>query len=180
MPTTPGPGAQSFSTPKISQGVAEYSNYHMHGELYTHDDALAVSLPTADAPVISTGWTNNLSSGPDYVVIDGTNGTITIGDKGAGVYKIKGNVSFSSTRANVVIHAYMTVNNVKQNNLAFRRSVGTANIVGNANTQDGYVLLAPGDVICFTFESDTNTTTIDIDHGGFSILWIAGDTVAPA
>lgn len=160
---------------KVLEKIGLIPNYHRHGELYTHDGGMTVSLPTANAPVVSTGWTAGLATGSPHVVLDAANGTITIGDKGGGLYKIKGNASFSSSKANIVIHAYITVNGTKQDNIALRRNIQTVNAVGNANTQDGLVVLIPGDVVRFVFESDANTTTVSIDHGGFTIVWEAGE-----
>ena len=155
--------------------LAEVSNYHKHGDMYTHDNSLQVSLPNLDTPVVSTGWTTGDETGAGYVVQNAANGTITIGDKGAGRYQISGSMSFSTDKANIEIHGAFFVGGVKQEKFAFRRSIGNANDIGNACVLSGSLLLSAGDVIDLRFESDTNTTLLDIEHGSWGILWIAGE-----
>ena len=170
-----GPTAQSQEHELIKRVLAEFSNYHMHGGMYTHDNSLQVTLPTAGAPVVSTGWTAGDSTGTGYVVVDAANGTITIGDKGAGRYQINASVSFSSDKANVEIHAAIYIGGVKQQKFTFRRSIGNANDIGDAGVPSLTEFLSPGDVLDFRFESDTNTTVVDIEHGGWGIIWMAGE-----
>ena len=79
-----GPDIQLADSKGLGRMIPELSNYHMHGDMFTHDDALQVALPNLDTPVISTGWNNGESTGAGFVVVDGANGTITIGDKGGG------------------------------------------------------------------------------------------------
>ena len=169
-----GPDIQVNDPKAIARLKAEFSNYHKHGSLYTHDNSLQVSLPTAGADVVSTGWTAGLSTGAGYVVLDAANGTITIGDKGAGLYRIKIGISFSSSKANVVIHGSAFLNGAKINQVSFERSIGTANALGNAGDDDN-IILAPGDVVDFRLNSDTNTTTVSINHGGLNVIWLAGE-----
>lgn len=170
-----GPTAQSKDHELVKRILAEFSNYHMHGELYTFDNALSVSLPTQNTFVVSTGWTAGKSTGTDYVVLDAANGTITIGDKGKGLYYIKANMSFRSNKVNSAAHGSIFLNGTEQQNLSLRRNIAVANRIGNANTQNGFLSLVPDDVIDFRLESDVNSTTIVIEHGGFSILWMAGE-----
>ena len=170
-----GPDIQVNDPKTIARLKAEFSNYHRHGDLYTHDDSLQVSLPTAGAAVKSTGWNDGDSTGTDHVVLDGANGTITIGDKGGGRYQLYSNFSFSSSKANVEIHGHYYLGGVQLDKFSFKRSISTANDLGNASTPPFTKVLAPGDILDFRFESDTNTTTLDLEHGGWGILWIAGE-----
>ncbi len=158
----------------LGRVLAEVPNYHMHGSLFTHDNALQVSLPNLGVFVVATGWTANLSTGAGYVVLDAPNGTITIGDKGAGMYRIKIGSSFSSSKNNVIIHGAAFLNGNKLLQVSWERSIGTANALGYAMDEDP-VILAPGDVIDYRFSSTASTTTVDINHGGWGILWLAGE-----
>lgn len=170
-----GPTAQSIDRESIKRIKAEFPNYHMHGGMFTHDNSLQVTLPTALADVVSTGWTAGDSTGAGYVVVDAANGTITIGDKGAGRYQFTASVSFSTDKANVEIHGSIYINGAKQLKLAFRRSIGNANDIGDAGIPSLTEFLSPGDVVDFRWNSDTNTTVVDIEHGGWGILWEAGE-----
>ncbi len=174
-PGISGSDAQLSDNKGVGRILAEVSNYHMHGDMFTHDDSLQVSLPTAGAPVVSTGWTAGDETGAGYVVQDAPNGTITIGDKGAGRYQLNASFSFSSSRANVEIHGALYVDGVKQEKFTFRRTVGTANAIGDASFPSLTLMLSPGEVLDVRFESDTNTTTLDIEHGGWGIIWKAGE-----
>jgi len=167
--------AQSQEHELIKRVLAEFSNYHMHGGMYTHDDGLQVSLPTALADVVATGWTAGDSTGAGYVVVDAANGTITIGDKGAGRYQFSASISFSSDKANVEIHGAIFINGVKQLKLGFRRTIAPANDIGDAGIPSLTEFLSPGDVIDFRFNSDTNNNVLDIEHGGWGIIWMAGE-----
>lgn len=170
-----GPGAQLKNHELVKSALPEYTNYHKHGELYAPEASpVSVSLPTANNYVISTGWTEGLETHDDYIVLDGANGTITIGDKGGGLYRIDVGASLESSRANVVVHGEAWLNGVACANIGWRRDIGTANNVGNASDW-GHKVLAPADVLTFRFASDTNTTTVTIDHGTFSLMWIAGE-----
>ena len=170
-----GPTAQSKDHELIKRILAEFSNYHMHGGMYTHDDSLQVTLPTKDTAVVSTGWTAGDSTGTGYVVVDAANGTITIGDKGAGRYRINGNFSFSSDKANALIHGAVYVDGVKQVKFTLKRKIGNANDIGNASFPSLTMVLSPGEVVDVRFESDINTTILDIEHGGWGIIWMAGE-----
>ena len=170
-----GPTAQNKDHELIKRILAEFSNYHMHGGVFTHDDSLQVSLATGGVAVVSTGWTTAEHTGTGYVVVDAPNGTITIGDKGAGRYQVNGSFSFSASRVNVEIHGALYVDGVKQIRFAFRRAIGTANVIGDASVPSLTLMLSPGEVLDFRFESDTNTTTLDIEHGGWGIIWKAGE-----
>jgi len=166
---------QSQEHELIKRVLAEFSNYHMHGGLFTHDLVLQVTLPDKDTPVISTNWTAGDSTGAGYVVLDATNGTITIGDKGIGRYQFNGSLSFSTDKANVVIHAAIYINDVKQLKLSFRRNIGNANDIGNAGITGLTEFLSAGDVVDLRWESDTDNTVVNIEHGGWGIIWMAGE-----
>ena len=170
-----GPTAQSKDHEAVKRLVAEFSNYHMHGGMFTHDLVLQVTLPTALADVVSTNWTVGDSTGVGYVVLDGVNGTITIGDKGAGRYQINASASFSTDKANVEIHGSIYINGVKQLKFVFRRSIGNALDLGDAGIPSLTEFLSPGDVLDFRWNSDTNNTVVNIEHGGWGIIWMAGE-----
>jgi hypothetical protein len=170
-----GPTAQIIDRELIKRIKAEFPNYHMHGGMYTHDNSLQVSLPTAGSPVVSTGWTAADSTGTGFIVVDAANGTITIGDKGAGRYQINANFSFSSTKANALIHGALYVDGVKQIRFTLKRKIGNANDIGNASFPSLTMVLSPGEVLDVRFESDINTTVLDIEHGGWGIIWMAGE-----
>lgn len=170
-----GPDIQVNDPKTAARLMVEFSNYHMHGGMYTHDNSLQVSLPTAGAPVVATGWTAGDHTGTGFVVVDAPNGTITIGDKGAGRYQPNASFSFSSSRANVEIHGALYVDGVKQVKFALKRTIQTVNAIGDATFPGLTLVLSPGEVLDVRFESDTNTTVLDIEHGGWGILWIAGE-----
>jgi hypothetical protein len=175
---SPGIGsstAQSKDHELVKRILAEFSNYHMHGGMFTHDDSMQVTLPTALADVVSTGWNAGDSTGAGYVVVDAANGTITIGDKGAGRYQFNAGCSFSSDKANVEIHISIYINGAKQLKLASRRSIGTANDIGYAGVPSLTEFLSPGDVVDLRWSSDANNTVLDIEHGGWGIIWMAGE-----
>lgn len=170
-----GPIAQLKDNEGVKSLLPEFTNYHKHGELFASEASpVSVSLPTANNFVIATGWVVGLESPDDYIDIDEANGTITIGDKGGGLYRVDIGASFESSRANVVIHGEAWKNGVRSNNIGWRRDIGTANQVGNASDW-GHGELVPGDILTYRFASDTNATTVTLDHGTFSLTWIAGE-----
>ena len=170
-----GPTAQIIDRELIKRIKAEFPNYHMHGGMFTDDNSLQVSLPTSGAFVKSTGWTADDSTGAGFVVIDAANGTITIGDKGGGRYQINTSFSFSASRGNVEVHGAIFKGGVRQAKFVFKRTIGSSNVIGDASCLSLTTLLVPGDVLDFRFTSDTNTTTLDIEHGGWGIIWMAGE-----
>ena len=169
-----GPDIQLADSKGLGRMIPELSNYHPHGSFYTHDNGLTVSLPTLDTPVVSTGWTVNLQTGAPYVVVDATNGTITIGDNGAGLYNISVGVSFQSDKNNILVHAAAFLNGAKILTVSSERSIGTANATGYFADSD-HVLLAAGDVLDYRFEADANTVVIAVNHGGMNVMKIAGE-----
>ena len=170
-----GPTAQIIDRELIKRIKAEFPNYHMHGGMFTHDLVLQVTLPNKDTPVVSTNWTAGDSTGAGYVVLDAANGTITIGDKGAGRYQINASASFSTDKANVEIHAAIYIGGVKQLKFTFRRSIGNALDIGDASIPSLTEFLSVGDVLDFRWESDTDNTVVNIEHGGWGIIWMAGE-----
>jgi hypothetical protein len=169
---------QNYNSNDAARFTAEFSNYHRHGELWTHDPGILTSLTVADTPVIVDGWDEGAQSGTDYAVLDGGAGTITIGDKGAGLYRIDATCSFQSSKANILVHGAVYVNGVKADNVAWERTIGTASQTGDASDY-GYVYLVPDDELDFRVEASGVTANILITHGGWGIEWIAGDNTAP-
>jgi len=170
-----GPGAQLKNSEGVKNFLPEFTNYHKHGELYVPENGgLAVVLTTAGTYYTATGFTEGLESPDDYIDLDGTNGTITIGDKGAGLYRVDIGASFDSSRANVEIHGDCFLNGVDLANVGWIRDIGTANAIGNASDW-GHVLLVPDDVLTYRLESDVNATTITLRHATLSLMWIAGE-----
>ena len=73
------------------------------------------------------------------------------------------------------IHGHVFLGGAQLDKFSFKRSVQTMNVIGNASIPQFTKVLLPGDVLDFRFDSDTNTTTLDIEHGGWGILWEAGE-----
>lgn len=168
-----GEAAEEFNSDQIRRFLAEFTNYGVHAALFTHDDGLTVSMTTVNTPVVSTGWNNGLATGAPYTVLNAANGTITIGDKGGGIYIGFISSSFDSDDNNVEIHGQMSINGTKYQPLSFRRSISNVNDIGDA-TKLFPMVVRPGDVIDYRWQSDTDPTTVNIEHGGFGIFWIGG------
>jgi hypothetical protein len=159
---------------KVKQLLHAMSNHHKHAELYTHEQGQTVSIPLSSTFYVVTGnYTAGESSGTDFFTINATNGTITVGDRGRGLYKIMYTTSFSATRL-VAYHAKIFVNGSEISRISFRRDITTANSFGDA-TCFGYCGLEPGDVVDIRYSKDSGASaTVSIDHANLILLYIAG------
>ncbi len=176
---SPGRGAealQNYGPQLIAMLKAEFSNYHRKGELYLPEDgAIVVSLPTLNIFIITTGLTEGVSTGAGHVVLNGANGTITIGDQGEGLYKIYMSCSASANKV-CTIHGAAFLNGTLIPQVEFRRDITRTNNIGNFGRL-GYSpgVLVAGDVLDFRFSADVNTVNFTIDHLNFHITWSAGE-----
>jgi len=169
------PDIQEYDPKTLGRLLAEFSNYHKHGSFYTHEDGVSVECVSTGVFYLPTGFTDGNSSGAGYVVVDGATGNITIGDKGAGVYMVKGTLYFSSDKANVQVHFDIHKNGVASGKAGFIKDIGNANDHVGGNTQSALMTLVPDDVVDLRISSDVANTTYAIDHGGLTIVWIAGE-----
>ncbi len=178
MTSKGGEGIHDYNPAMLNTLLAEISGrtYHRRGELYVPEDTeVELSLPSSGAFVVSTGWTAGIVTGAPHVTIDAANGTITIGDRGRGVYQINNSTSFFSNKV-TNIQGAVFLNGVVQEKTQFRRDITKSNNIGDAGKSafsDG--VLEPGDVLDFRFQADVNNVNLTLDHGNFNILWIGGE-----
>lgn len=145
-----------------------YLDLAVDGELYTHENSVVITVTTAGTYYVITGLTAGLSKGTGYLTLDATNGTMTIGAKGAGRYRLTGHISaFSNKVANLEFAIYL--NGVKQDNCSVKRDITTANQEG-AIPITGLLSLSANDVIDIRVTSSANSTNVSLDHFNFNLL----------
>lgn len=142
-----------------------------HGELYTYESGVTVIASTANTYYTITGITAGESSGTGYAVVNATNGTITIGTNGAGLYEISFFISLSANKV-VELHGSVFINGSDTDKIGWRRDISTANQIGSAGASGLYNLSA-SDVITFRMKSSTANTNIAIDHAQLFVKRIA-------
>ncbi len=151
--------------------MATYDGYRL-GELCIHEaDTLSKLLVTSYTYYKITGWTIGAITGAPHLVADGTAGTFTVGDNGAGLYQISVNVSFITDKA-TNIHGAIFVNGVEHNHIVFKSRAALAwlNVCVLGFTQGA---LVAGDEIDFRMKSTASDTLVTFDHGNTTMLWIA-------
>lgn len=166
--------AQLYGPQQIAQILAELTPYQAHGEIYTYENAVSVACATAGTYYSVTGLTDGLNSGSGLVTVDGSNGKITIGNLSPGRYSVRFSMSLEANKANVVCHGDVFKNSSEQQNIAFERSIGTANVIGVV-AATGFIDLVADDFLIVKLKSDTNTTTFDIPHMNLNAIRIAGN-----
>ncbi len=158
---------QDYGVGQQAPSIVERPLYLYHSGLYTHGAGQEVVMPSSGVTVIVTGnYTVGLETGVGFVVGDGTDGTIIIGDKGQGIYSIFYRASFTSNRV-ALVHASVYLNGNKLLNV----SAEDTTVVGKTTnlTLFGRAFLQAGDELDARFVSSANNTTCSISHGNFMI-----------
>ncbi len=177
-----GEGAQDYDQNLVGRISAEIQNFHPQGYLWHNDDtigSLTIDLITIDVPVVATGWQESkVKASTDYLTLDAANGTITIGDKGRGIYKVKICSSFSSSKNNIELHGevFLTPSGGSAGLLeevAWERTIGAAAAVGDSR-RDNKILLNPGDVLDYRFHASGVPATVALRHASFAVSWWSG------
>jgi hypothetical protein len=154
---------------KWRRGIWDYITKRPYGELYTHENSVAVVCTDADTPYDLTGLTDGLFYN---TTLDASGGTITIKDKG--VYRVNFNMSFSlNLGASIVCHYAVYKDDVKAESISGRRDIALAGSVGNASCK-GLLSCDKGSVLKVALESDSATKTFDIDHCNLDVQRIRG------
>ncbi len=142
----------------------------LYAELHEHSAGTNITL--TDLGVFYQWVSSDVGqcSGVDYLVASTASDNITVGVSGAGVYMVSISASFRGSN-NSNIHGSVFVNAVQQTNLEFHRKMGGADI-GSGSVQ-GLVTLVAGDVADFRFSSDTDNTTVTIEHAHLLLVRIS-------
>ncbi len=110
------------------------------------------------------------SSGVDYAVASAATDNITIGVSGGGIYYLSLASSFRGSN-NSNIHGAVFLGGVRQDGFEFHRKMGGAD-VGSASA-NGLLTLASTNVIDLRFSSDTDNTTVTVEHVNLTLVRIS-------
>lgn len=134
-----------------------------YGWLYEDNNSgTSLVLPTAGSFVKWASSTFGAHSGIGFVVADAGDDDITIGAGGEGTYKLNIAASFSGSN-NANIHGAVFKNGFMIAGSEWHRKL-TGNDLGNAGMPSMAVDLVDGDVLDYRFTSDTNSTTLTLEH----------------
>ena len=142
----------------------------IYGNLFEDSAGTDIILASAGTFYQWVSSTVGATSGVDYIVGSASSDNLTVGVSGAGVYIISVSVSFSGSN-NSGIHGAAFLNGAEMGGIEFHRKLGGADI-GNGCAL-GLLILDAGDVIDLRFKSDTNTTTITVEHVHLTIIRIS-------
>jgi len=131
---------------------------NLYGELYTYENSASIACGTADTYYDVTGLTKGLYS--SNITLNGTAGTITIGNNAGGIYKADLMASIQADKVSV-IHMDLFVNDVEKQNIAYSRKIATANQTGSASGS-GILDLNDGDIVKAKVSSDINSTNVSL------------------
>lgn len=181
MKTTEGAGKAGQQ--RIQDQRADNSNFAPFGYLWHNNDtrspAVTVDLVSVDVPVIVTGLQESrVKPSTDYLTLDASAGTITIGPKGRGIYEVKVCTSFSSGKNNISVHAeaFLTPSGGSPSvieEIVWERFIRNIGDVGDAR-RDNKIFLLPGDVLDWRFRASGVPTTITVRHGSLAVSWYTG------
>lgn len=161
-----------MSIPGLTRSSQEYTNHHLHAEIEV-DANILVSLPTANAFVKAQDWAACPFASPE-ITLRAAQGELEVTAQSRGVYIIQNNLSFFSSKGNVIASAAVFKNGIKRDELAWDRSLQTPNSIAAASFS-GILPLDTGDIIDFRLATDTNVVTITITAGILNAFIIAGD-----
>lgn len=143
----------------------------VYGNLYENTPGgTNLVLTTAGVWYPWVSSTEGESSGIDYAVVSAASDNITIGASGAGVYLITVSCSFSGSN-NAEIHMSVFKGGVEQSTIQAHRKLGGADI--GSMSCSGLLVLAASDIIDLRFSSDTNSTTVTLEHVQLTIVRIS-------
>jgi len=168
------PSLENYGAPEILRILAEVSNYHPHGEVfYDVGGTVNTTLTTvATFYQMATGFTVGNETGAGYVV-GASAGSITIGDKGGGVYRINFAGSFMTNKA-CQIECRVYINTVGYRSLSYVVNHTALNLMTSVAIS-GFKTLVPNDVVVVKLAASVGTTVAQFGRANLNVQWIAGE-----
>lgn len=147
---------------------------NVFANLYEDSAGTAISLVTSGTYYQWVSSTRGEESGSPKIHTNISDDNIVIGKEGSGFYYVDISASFSGSN-NSGIHGTVFVNNVKVSQVEFHRKL-SGNDLGNA-CGSGILRLVPGSIIDLRFSSDTNATTLTVEHVHLTVFRLRAENL---
>ena len=128
---------------------------------------ISVVITTTVTYVQVSGYASTIVHAGAWLAVATTDGDITIGASGAGVYHV--DASISLTRGNAAMwHCASWMDEAEQNGAEFERKMGPSNDVGSASLT-GMFTLAAAEVVSIRCKNQSDTDNMTVNHISFNI-----------